>query len=139
MPDGVCLADSAECQIFPTEYRCTFYGIAAAAGKLGSIVAQGIVKSVQPTPDQINGGANSAQIRWALLAFAICMVLGAVLSQTCIPHVQRRGNADETPWVNKTLEELAKGRESPPADEEKPEQQNVQTKQDTPDPDISDT
>lgn len=73
-------------EIFPTRYRCTFYGIAAASGKLGAVLVQ-IVLLTTPSI----GRANSADIRWLLLGFAFCMLLGAAVSHYTIPHVQKRG------------------------------------------------
>ena len=44
-------SDLQVCQIpaeaFPTRYRCTLYGIAAASGKLGSVLGQIVVIKVQ--------------------------------------------------------------------------------------------
>jgi MFS transporter, PHS family, inorganic phosphate transporter len=38
-------------EVFPTRFRCTCHGISAAAGKLGSILAQLIVASGSPELD----------------------------------------------------------------------------------------
>ncbi|KAF2171348.1 hypothetical protein M409DRAFT_18465 [Zasmidium cellare ATCC 36951] len=70
-------------EVFPTRYRCSFYGIAAAWGKIGAVLVQIVILQRQSISDP-----NSTSIRWLLLGFAFCMFLGAVFSYTCLPHVQ---------------------------------------------------
>lgn len=64
-------------------------------GKLGAVSVQ-IVIFRAPSIVQ----ANSLDIRWLLLGFAICMGLGAVCSQLFVPRVQRRSaeNDRRTGW-----------------------------------------
>jgi PHS family inorganic phosphate transporter-like MFS transporter len=100
-------------EVFPTEYRCTFYGIAAAAGKIGSVIAQALARAVRPSQSERNGldaGTSNTNFRWLLLCFGICMLFGAVFSHLCIPRVQRRlRTSPKCPLVNISLEELAEG------------------------------
>ncbi|KAK4212813.1 major facilitator superfamily domain-containing protein [Rhypophila decipiens] len=76
-------------EIFPTCYRCTFHGISAAAGKLGSIVAVLIVYG-------INTGYRSSNRQGLIfLLFATFMALGAVYSWAYLPDVQRSVTVDD--------------------------------------------
>ena len=71
-------------EIFPTCYRCTCHGIAAAAGKLGSIFAVLIVYG-------INAGYDSRTRQGLIfILFATFMALGALYSWAYLPDVQRR-------------------------------------------------
>jgi MFS transporter, PHS family, inorganic phosphate transporter len=54
-------------EVFPTKYRCTCHGISAAAGKLGSIIAQVFLTYVKFGPK--HQGVNESKSPW----------LGAVL------------------------------------------------------------
>ena len=109
-------------EIFPTRYRATCHGIAAAAGKLGSIVVQAFLPSINITdPDSSNLG-------WVLIGFSFAMALGSFFSWAWIPEVQdpRGSDIDAAPGrarkgslctgpksfevPNKSLEDLAVGR-----------------------------
>uniref|UniRef100_A0A2D3VGD6 Major facilitator superfamily (MFS) profile domain-containing protein n=1 Tax=Ramularia collo-cygni TaxID=112498 RepID=A0A2D3VGD6_9PEZI len=72
-------------EIFPTKYRCTLYGASAAFGKIGAILVQIVISQVPSI-----GRPNSSDIRWLLLSFAVCMLLGAFCSHYFVPQVQRR-------------------------------------------------
>jgi PHS family inorganic phosphate transporter-like MFS transporter len=101
-------------EIFPTRYRATCYGISAATGKLGSVVVQVFLRSMNISNSSIKS------IPWTLIAFAFAMALGAVFAWVWIPEVQGvsgtevngrigwGGRGSEIP--SKTLEELAIGR-----------------------------
>ncbi|KAI1112284.1 MFS general substrate transporter [Nemania sp. NC0429] len=77
-------------EIFPTRYRATCHGIAAAAGKLGSVII--------------------TALGWVFIVFGFVMALGAFFSWTWIPSVQHGrdpGNGFKIP--SKTLEVLGEG------------------------------
>lgn len=81
-------------EAFPTRYRCTLYGIAAASGKLGSVLGQVVVIKVQ----------NQTRLGITLILFVIVMLVGAALTryltpETCDIHGKSR-----------KLEDLAKGK-----------------------------
>ncbi|KAK4169560.1 inorganic phosphate transporter PHO84 [Cladorrhinum sp. PSN259] len=65
-------------EIFPTVYRGTFYGIAAASGKLGGIIIRPIIGSTGKTDKALG-------IRF--LVAVVLMILGAALS-CLLPEVQ---------------------------------------------------
>lgn len=71
-------------ELFPTKYRGTCYGIAAASGKLGAFVVQIIAR--------VAGVTNPEKGKWPLigilLVFWALMLLGALVAWTCIPEVQ---------------------------------------------------
>lgn len=94
-------------EVFPTKYRCTLYGIAAASGKLGSVLVQIILLSV---PSILS--PNSTTIRWLLLSFAICMAVGGIIAWYTIPHVQYRSLQPPHNRKNISLEKLAAGRKA---------------------------
>ncbi|KAF7728907.1 Inorganic phosphate transporter pho84 [Apophysomyces ossiformis] len=88
-------------ECFPTRYRSTAHGISAAAGKLGSIVAQvgfGLLKDI--------GGYN-AWINHLLQIFALFMLSG-IFSSLLIPETK-----------GKTLEELSGERRRSTIEEER--------------------
>lgn len=70
-------------EIFPTAYRCTCHGISAAAGKLGSIVAVGVVYVIN---NYYKDAKRQVMIFFILAPF---MILGALYSWAYIPEVQR--------------------------------------------------
>ncbi|EJT81335.1 hypothetical protein GGTG_01318 [Gaeumannomyces tritici R3-111a-1] len=89
-------------EIFPTTYRCTCHGIAAAAGKLGSIVAVGVVYIIN------HNYKSKTRQGLIFLLFAPFMVLGALYSWAYLPEVQRVvGGRRLEPM---TLEDLGEGR-----------------------------
>jgi MFS family permease len=103
-------------EIFPTKYRGTFYGLAAAAGKFGSIIVQLVKKETH------NGMSRAARqyLGGMLLAFCPFMLLGALIAWMWIPEVQEpRPSAEEVAkhgltyrqclrLPNRSLEEIAK-------------------------------
>lgn len=70
-------------EIFPTRYRATSHGIAAAAGKLGSVIVQSFLPFLPGSRDP-----NSRRLGWVLIAFAFVMALGALFAWAWIPDVQ---------------------------------------------------
>jgi PHS family inorganic phosphate transporter-like MFS transporter len=104
-------------EIFPTRYRGTCHGIAAASGKLGSVIVQAFLKYTKYS------SPTSHNLGWVLIGFSGAMLLGAFFAWTWIPDVQNaRGSESvvkrrkERRWrkyeiPSKSLEELAKGRQ----------------------------
>jgi PHS family inorganic phosphate transporter-like MFS transporter len=99
-------------EIFPTRYRCTCYGIAAACGKLGSVF-------VQLAFLFFDGGGmkdpNSRALGKIIFIFAVFMAIGSVVSWVWIPGVQERdtdvdGEVRKGKLRTRTLEELGGGR-----------------------------
>lgn len=101
-------------EIFPTRYRATCHGISAAAGKLGSVLAQVFVRYVSFKDRSGNwytvDSINSTGLGWVLIIFGGLCSFGAYLAWIWIPEVQhlQRGERGELP--SKSLEELAVGR-----------------------------
>ena len=97
-------------ELFPTRYRCTCHGIAAASGKLGSILVQVFsyyYKFGASTP----GDKQTRRYGTILVIFSACMMLGAAITHFWVPDVQekaKRGSVFAGP--SKTLEELALGK-----------------------------
>jgi hypothetical protein len=97
-------------EIFPTEYRCTCYGISAAFGKFGSIL-------VQITLSQTSEFTHHPKyIGWLLIGFSPMMFLGAIIAwawlpelQTKLTAVQRDATEGRPKFVSKKLEDLAVG------------------------------
>ncbi|KAK8096045.1 hypothetical protein PG999_014067 [Apiospora kogelbergensis] len=95
-------------ELFGTQYRAAFYGVAAAAGKLGAIFAQLLLKLVvfaehpaAPAGGNGSDGANTvddnavwnpqwnrAKFAGLLLGFCPAMLLGAFVTWVWIPEVQ---------------------------------------------------
>jgi MFS transporter, PHS family, inorganic phosphate transporter len=74
-------------EMFETRYRATFYGLAAAAGKVGAIVTQVInVLLVQ------NKGNKEFSIFW-LSGMVPAMLIGAAVTWFWVPEVQEPFNA----------------------------------------------
>ncbi|KAK4031646.1 hypothetical protein C8A01DRAFT_21176, partial [Parachaetomium inaequale] len=104
-------------ELFPTRYRATCHGIAAAAGKLGSV----IVHATLPTWT-INGvrvaDHNSAGLGWVFITYGFVMSLAAVFAWAWIPSLQyhRGSDGSATPPIrgalrlpSKPLEVLGEG------------------------------
>jgi PHS family inorganic phosphate transporter-like MFS transporter len=99
-------------EIFPTRYRCTCYGIAAASGKLGSVFVQLAFLFFE------KGGIkdpNSKALGKIIFIFAVFMFCGAWVTWAWIPGVQERdtdvdGVEKKGRLRTKTLEELGGGR-----------------------------
>jgi PHS family inorganic phosphate transporter-like MFS transporter len=73
-------------ELFPTKYRGTCYGIAAASGKAGALMIQGVVFKAKTT--RPNNGSQPLAIM--LCVFAPLMLLGALVAWIWIPEVQER-------------------------------------------------
>ena len=71
-------------EIFPTKYRGTFYGIAAASGKLGAILVQGIFKRIGLTQPR----ASAREFAIPLYLFALVMLAGVAAAHYLVPEVQ---------------------------------------------------
>jgi len=101
----------AEC--FPTRFRCTLYGVAAAWGKLGAVLVQLVILANGKISEP-----DSPAIQYLLAGFAVCMALGAVFSHYFVPRVQEQSargdtrkdwrghNVQAPPYVNIPLERL---------------------------------
>ncbi|KAM0723936.1 hypothetical protein Q7P37_000927 [Cladosporium fusiforme] len=93
-------------EIFPTRYRCSAYGIAAASGKLGSVFVQLAFLFFDA------GGIkdpNSMALGKIIYLFAAFMALGAVVTWAWIPSVQARDAENPRRLRTRTLEELGGG------------------------------
>jgi PHS family inorganic phosphate transporter-like MFS transporter len=93
-------------EIFPTRYRCSAYGIAAACGKLGSVFVQLAFLFFD------KGGIkdpNSMALAKIIFMFAAFMLVGAVISWAWIPSVQDRDVERPCKLRTMTLEELGGG------------------------------
>ncbi|KAF2772345.1 MFS general substrate transporter [Teratosphaeria nubilosa] len=94
-------------EVFPTKYRCTCYGIAAAAGKLGSVMVQiAFLMFDQRTLQH----PNSPALGYTIILFAGFMLTGAIFAWSWVPAVQVRKSDGSLEGMK--LEDLAKGRES---------------------------
>ncbi|KAF1961957.1 MFS general substrate transporter [Byssothecium circinans] len=92
-------------EIFPTRYRCTCHGIAAAAGKLGSWLVQIFLAYA------FKGDTLKQQYDWerknfghVLQIMSAFMVAGAVTTWFLVPETRERGNR------SRSLEVLACGK-----------------------------
>ncbi|KAK0706306.1 major facilitator superfamily domain-containing protein [Lasiosphaeria miniovina] len=113
-------------EIFPTRYRATCHGIAAAAGKLGSVLVQSTLPSWTVNGVHVSD-PNSNGLGWVFITYGFVMALGAVSSWAWIPSLQehhRVGGGADAPATatvlrtrgppslrlpSKTLEILGKG------------------------------
>ncbi|KAI6084392.1 MFS general substrate transporter [Hypoxylon rubiginosum] len=80
-------------ELFATKYRGTFYGLAAASGKLGAIMSLIITIYANPT-------ADSGKFAGLLLGFCPAMLLGAFITWVWIPEVQYPRGHDDKPERN---------------------------------------
>ncbi|KAH9827813.1 phosphate transporter protein [Teratosphaeria destructans] len=94
-------------EIFPTKYRCTCYGIAAAGGKLGSVMVQVAFLTFDQRKLQ---DPNSPALGYMIILFAGFMLFGAIFAWAWIPAVQVRNTGGSLEGMK--LEDLAKGREN---------------------------
>lgn len=78
-------------EIFPTKFRCTLYGFAAAFGKLGAVLVQITLLAIDA-----DKRGDASTIRSLLVSFAACMIMGALCSHFFVPEVQRRSMSEET-------------------------------------------
>jgi PHS family inorganic phosphate transporter-like MFS transporter len=92
-------------EIFPTRYRCTCHGISAAAGKLGSWLAQIFLAFAFKSSDQ-HQQLNRERDYFGnvLLVMGGFMIAGAVTTYFFIPETRDHNNR------SRTLEELSGGR-----------------------------
>lgn len=96
-------------EIFPTRYRCTCHGVSAAAGKLGSVLAQIFLTFVRFRGESINA-STADSLAYVLAIFAVLMASGSIFVWAWIPNVQREARGQGLRLESKTLEELAVGR-----------------------------
>jgi PHS family inorganic phosphate transporter-like MFS transporter len=79
-------------ELFPTKYRGTCYGIAAACGKLGAILIQAVNWAAKVSDEN----SGDAPLGGMLMGFALAALLGALFSWVWIPDVQQREVLDES-------------------------------------------
>ncbi|CAG9988246.1 unnamed protein product, partial [Clonostachys byssicola] len=100
-------------ELFPTSYRATAHGIAAASGKLGSVLVQVILPFMKfdgnPRNEKVSK-PGSTSLGYVFLVFGGVMALGALFAWVWIPSMQNpRAEGESLVLQNKTLEELAEG------------------------------
>ncbi|CAI6088409.1 unnamed protein product [Clonostachys chloroleuca] len=100
-------------ELFPTSYRATCHGIAAASGKLGSVLVQVILPFMKfdgnPRNEKVSK-PGSTSLGYVFLVFGGVMALGALFAWVWIPSMQNpRAEGESLVLQNKTLEELAEG------------------------------
>jgi PHS family inorganic phosphate transporter-like MFS transporter len=91
-PNATTFIVPGEC--FPTRYRSTSHGLSAAAGKIGSIIAQGAIAPLR-TRHEAGKTGSAPWLNHVMQIFALFMLLG-IFTTLLIPETKR-----------KTLEELA--------------------------------
>jgi PHS family inorganic phosphate transporter-like MFS transporter len=111
-------------EIFPTRYRCTCHGIAAASGKLGSWVVQIFLQYAfqsdksKPGDDFRWERENFGHILQVMSAF---MIAGAVTTYFLVPETRDHDNKSRTLEVlacgKKVIDELNRQRKSEDEDE----------------------
>ncbi|KAL2825523.1 major facilitator superfamily domain-containing protein [Aspergillus pseudoustus] len=76
-------------EIFPTRFRCTSHGLAAASGKLGSVIAQCFLAYVDFGSGSNHQGSDPANwLGYALLCLSAFMFLGLAVTYFFIPDVK---------------------------------------------------
>ncbi|KAL2811863.1 major facilitator superfamily domain-containing protein [Aspergillus granulosus] len=76
-------------EVFPTRFRCTSHGLAAASGKLGSVMAQCFLAYVDFGSGSNHEGADPTNwLGYALLCLSAFMFLGLVVTYFFIPDVK---------------------------------------------------
>jgi PHS family inorganic phosphate transporter-like MFS transporter len=91
-------------EIFPACYRCTFHGISAAAGKLGSLIVLIILRCIR------SSNPNNKELTFIFIIFGFVMAIGAVFAYAWTPDVQVRGHAAGISSLRRrTLEDLGEG------------------------------
>ncbi|KAI0884550.1 MFS general substrate transporter [Annulohypoxylon maeteangense] len=93
-------------ELFATKYRGTFYGLAAASGKLGAITILLITNMV------VYKGDYSHKFAALLLGFCPAMLLGAFITWVWIPEVQYPRGYDDKPERGDDVSEDGVGAES---------------------------
>lgn len=99
-------------EAFPTRYRASCHGIAAGAGKLGSILVQ-LFSAYYGFGSSSTTRESTKRYGTIIIVFAAVMLIGAVLTHFWVPdmqHPREKGSGWRTVGKNKTLEELALGR-----------------------------
>ncbi|KAK5724656.1 hypothetical protein LTR15_004703 [Elasticomyces elasticus] len=100
-------------EIFPTRYRCTCHGIAAASGKMGAVLVQFIFLAYENRELQ---QPNSRALGKVIIIFAAFMILGALFAWAWIPAVQTKSDDPSEMLRNIDLETLALGEERLPVE-----------------------
>lgn len=90
-------------ELFETKNRGTCYGVAAACGKLGAIIAQIVIKKIKA------GGSEKEPLAGLLLFLVPTMLMGALIAAIWIPEVQLPHSKDEgySKFDNRSLESIA--------------------------------
>jgi hypothetical protein len=86
-------------ELFPTRYRCTCHGIAAASGKLGSILVQ-VFSFYYKFGSSSPGDNQTKRYGTILVIFSACMILGAAITHFFIPEVQEKAKRGSI-WAGK--------------------------------------
>ena len=86
-------------EIFPTEFRGTCYGIAAASGKIGAIIVRGVIEKV---------GKGKDGLVTMLSIFAVILFLMAAIARVepwgiAIPPVQRPRKSGSGTWLHRLV------------------------------------
>ncbi|KAF1982391.1 MFS general substrate transporter, partial [Aulographum hederae CBS 113979] len=95
-------------EIFPTRYRCTCHGIAAASGKLGSVIVQATIPAISFKGVKIRDPSSNG-LGWLLIIFSVVMLLGCIPAWAWLPELQNMREGKSLKLPSKTLEELAEG------------------------------
>jgi PHS family inorganic phosphate transporter-like MFS transporter len=101
-------------EIFPTRYRATCHGIAAAAGKLGSVIVQASLPTWRVDGVSVSN-PNSSGLGWVFILYGFVMGIAAVFAWAWIPSLQHPRGADGSgtrgslKLPSKTLETLGEG------------------------------
>ncbi|GMM32156.1 phosphate transporter [Martiniozyma asiatica (nom. inval.)] len=82
-------------EIYPTRYRSTAHGLSAAAGKVGAIIAQTCIGTLQNHGCAKNGYGTNCWLNHVMEIFALFMLLG-IFTTLLVPETKRE-----------TLEDLA--------------------------------
>ncbi|KAI9695064.1 MAG: hypothetical protein M1820_008957 [Bogoriella megaspora] len=86
-------------EIFPTRFRGTFYGVAAASGKVASVIVQSSISSWRFGHSRTYQ-PDSQALGWILIIFSFIIALGAPAAWAWLPQVQELGEwepvADES-------------------------------------------
>lgn len=82
-------------ELFPTKYRGTCYGIAAASGKVGAIAIQLIVHFKHVTDPSLD---RMPPLSIMLMCFTPLMLIGAFFAWIWIPEVQHLRNRKDDNW-----------------------------------------
>ncbi|KAL3446967.1 major facilitator superfamily domain-containing protein [Aspergillus insuetus] len=76
-------------EIFPTRFRCTSHGLAAACGKLGSVIAQCFLAYIDFGNGSNQSGSDPTNwLGYALLCLSAFMFLGLLVTYFLIPDVK---------------------------------------------------